>query len=120
MKQTCFAVLTEALPHQGPLWYLPLFCGQYSFEMLLQRPRCCCVGSIVDYRVVPSLVCPAQRLTYHEVDAALGEQPAVGHIEDKAALLALQQVFYPRLRQCGHVHGLVNCHVSDAIMLAAA
>lgn len=77
-------------------------CCCWSVSMLgyfwttLQRPRCRRAGSVGDYRVVPSLICPARRLTYHEVDAALGEQPdAVGHAEDQAALLALQQVLCP-------------------------
>ena len=52
-------------------------------------------GSVADYKVVPSLVCPARRLTYHELDAALGDGPAVGQADDQAALLALQQVLYP-------------------------
>jgi exoribonuclease R len=59
-------------------------------------PLCSVAGSVADYKVVASLVCPARRLTYHEVDAALGDGPAVGEADDQDALLALQQVLHPR------------------------
>lgn len=49
-------------------------------------------GGIADYTVTPSLVTPARRLTYHQVDAALqGARDSVTD-EDAATLRALAQV----------------------------
>lgn len=49
-------------------------------------------GGIADYTVTPSLVAPAQRLTYHEVDALLQGGGGSGTGEVVAALQALAQV----------------------------
>ena len=90
----------EALPHWDPVADRCTLVG-HSVSGILARdlmPLFSCAGSVADYKVVPSLVRPARRLTYHEVDAALGGGPAVGEADDQATLLALQQVLYPGLR----------------------